>query len=132
MSRGLNKVMIIGRLERDPEMRYTPGGRPVTSFSVATTHSWVSSEGVHHEDTEWFNVVAWGDLALLCHNRVERGKQVYVEGRLKTRSWEDGQGKRHFRTEIVAREVIVLDDPNTEAALLDPYRDDSLSDEYDF
>lgn len=109
MSRGLNKVMIIGQLERDPEMRYTPSGRPVTSFSVATPHNWVSAEGARHEEMEWFNVVAWGELARICYDRLDKGKRVYVEGRLKTRSWEDSQGKRHFRTEIVAKDMIVLD-----------------------
>lgn len=108
MMRGLNKVMIIGTLERDPEMRLTPQNRPVTSFSVATTHDWLSSEGVSHQETEWFNVVAWGDLARLCHNRLQKGAWIYVEGRLKTRSWEDPAGKRHYRTEIVAREVLSL------------------------
>jgi single-strand DNA-binding protein len=104
----MNKVMIIGSLEREPELRYTPGGRPVASFSVATTHSWITSEGAHNEETEWFNVVAWGELARICHSRLSRDTRVYVEGRLKTRSWEDGGGKRHFRTEIVARDMIVL------------------------
>lgn len=113
MSRGLNKVMIIGRMERDPEMRYTPSGRPVTSFSVATAHNWTSSEGERHEETEWFNVVAWGTLAKICYDHLTKGKRVYIEGRLKTRSWEDSEGKRHFRTEIVAREMIVLDDTDT-------------------
>lgn len=108
MRRGLNKVMIIGQLERDPEMRYTPNGTPVTSFSAATRHEWIASDGSKHEELEWFNVVAWGELARECHH-LERHKHVYVEGRLKTRSWEDGQGKRHFRTEIVAQRVILLD-----------------------
>jgi single-strand DNA-binding protein len=110
MQRGLNKVMIIGQLERDPEMRHTPNGRPVTSFSVATPHTWLSAEGVTHQETEWFNVVAWGELARQCHDRLGRGHSIYVEGRLKTRSWEDTAGKRHFRTEIVAKEIILLQD----------------------
>src|SRR4026208_1856642 len=67
MSRGLNKVMVIGHLGRDPEMRYTPGGRPVTSFSVVTTRAWTSAEGERHEESEWFNVVAWGNLAEICN-----------------------------------------------------------------
>lgn len=111
MQHGLNKVMIIGQLERDPEMRYTPTGRPVASFSVATVYSWLSSEGVRHQETEWFNVVAWGDLARQCHDGLERGRSVYVEGRLKTRSWEDPTGKRHYRTEIVAKDVVLMDEP---------------------
>jgi single-strand DNA-binding protein len=96
----------------------------VTSFSVATTHSWVSSDGAQHEETEWFNVVAWGELARLCRDRLERGKWVYIEGRLKTRSWEDGAGKRHFRTEIVARDILLLDDMTDYQSSATEYDDD--------
>ena len=111
MTRGLNKVMIIGRLGRDPEMRYTPSGRPVTSFSVAVTRTWKSSEGERNEETEWFNIVAWGSLAEICKQHLAKGREVYVEGRLQTRSWEDPDGKKHYRTELVAREMIMLDAP---------------------
>ncbi len=114
MARGLNKVMIIGHLGRDPEMRYTPSGRPVTTFSVASTRSWTSSEGQRHEETEWFNVVAWGSLAEICNQHLAKGKQAYVEGRLQTRSWEDNDGNKHYRTEIVAREMLVLDQSRNE------------------
>jgi single-strand DNA-binding protein len=110
MSRGLNKVMIIGHLGRDPEMRYTPSGRPVTSFSVVTTRSWTSAEGERHEESEWFNVVAWGNLAEICNQYLRKGQQAYVEGRLQTRGWEDEEGKKHYRTELVASEMIVLGD----------------------
>jgi len=106
--RGLNKVMIIGYLSRDPEMRYTPAGRPVTSFSVATTRGWTNSNGERREETEWFNVVAWGNLAEICKQRLRKGQQVYIEGRLQTRGWEDAEGKKHFRTELVAQEMIIL------------------------
>lgn len=106
--RGLNKVMIIGYLGRDPEMRYTPTGRPVTSFSVATTRGWTNSNGERREETEWFNVVAWGNLAEICKQRLRKGHQVYIEGRLQTRGWEDAEGKKHFRTELVAQEMIIL------------------------
>ena len=108
MGRGLNKVMLIGNLGRDPEMRYTPSGKPVTSFSVASSRSWVSSDGERREETEWFNVVAWGNLAEICNQHLARGQQVYIEGRLQTRSWEDNNGQRHFRTEVVANEMIIL------------------------
>lgn len=108
MSRGLNKVMIIGELGRDPEMRYTPNGKPVTSFSVTTSRSWVNAEGERREDAEWFNVVAWGNLAEICKQHLTKGQQVYVEGRLQTRGWEDQNGKKHYRTELVANEMIVL------------------------
>ncbi len=110
MGRGLNKVMIIGHLGRDPEMRYTPSGRPVTSFSVATSRSWTSAEGERREETEWFNVVAWGNLAEICKAHLSRNQQVYIEGRLQTRGWEDEEGKKHFRTELVANEMILLGD----------------------
>jgi len=108
MSRGLNKVMVIGHLGRDPEMRYTPSGRPVTSFSVVTTRAWTSAEGERHEESEWFNVVAWGNLAEICNQYLVKSQQVYIEGRLQTRGWEDGEGKKHYRTELVANEMIVL------------------------
>jgi single-strand DNA-binding protein len=108
MSRGLNKVMIIGKLGRNPEMRYTPSGRAVTSFSVATNRSWVNAEGERREETEWFNVVAWGNLAEICKQYLAKGQQVYVEGRLQTRGWEDQNGKKHYRTELVANEMIML------------------------
>ena len=108
MSRGLNKVMIIGHLGRDPEMRYTPSGRPVTSFSVVTTRTWTSAEGERHEESEWFNIVSWGNLAEICNQYLSKGQQVYVEGRLQTRGWEDNDGKKHYRTELVAGEMIML------------------------
>ena len=108
MARGLNKVMIIGHLGRDPEMRYTPSGRPVTTFSVGTTRSWTSSDGERHEETEWFNVVAWESLAEICNHHLRKGQQVYIEGRLQTRCWDGPGGKKQFTTELVAREMIAL------------------------
>jgi len=110
MSRGLNKVMLIGRLGRDPEMRYTPSGRPVTTFSLATSRTWNTSEGERRTETEWFNIVAWGSLAEICKQFLNKGQQVYVEGRLQTRHWEDGEGVKHSVTEIVANEMIMLGD----------------------
>ena len=108
MSRGLNKVMIIGRLGRDPEMRYTPSGRPVTTFNVATTRSWNSSDGERHTETEWFNVVAWGSLAEICKQHLVKSQQVYIEGRIQTRDWEDKEGVKRYTTEIVANQMIML------------------------
>lgn len=110
MSRGLNKVLIIGRLGRDPEMRYTPSGRPVTTFSVATSRTWNTSEGGRRTETEWFNVVAWSNLAEICKQHLSKGRLVYIEGRLQTRHWEDPEGNKHSSTEIVANEMIMLDD----------------------
>ena len=108
MSRGLNKVQIIGHLGRDPEMRYTPSGRPVTTFSVATTRNWNTASGERREETEWFNIVAWGGLAEVCNDYLVKGQQVYIEGRLQTRRWEDDEGNKRSSVEIVAREMIML------------------------
>jgi single-strand DNA-binding protein len=131
MSRGLNKVMVIGHLGRDPEMRYTPSGRPVTSFSVVTTRTWTSAEGERHEESEWFNVVAWGNLAEICNQYLRKSQQVYVEGRLQTRGWEDDEGKKHYRTELVASEMIVLGERRSPAA--SPLSDDrSDADQFAF
>jgi single-strand DNA-binding protein len=130
MSRCLNKVLIIGRLGRDPEMRYTPSGRPVTTFSVGTSRSWNTSDGERRSETEWFNVVAWGNLAEICNQHLTKGQLVYVEGRLQTRQWEDQQGNRHTNTEIVANEMIMLENrrENYSAAS----QDDKQSDEFSF
>jgi single-strand DNA-binding protein len=115
MARGLNKVLLIGNLGCDPEMRYTPSGRPVTSFSLYTSRSWTSADGERREETEWFNIVTWGNLAEICKQYLNKGQQVYIEGRLQTRGWEDESGKKHFRTEVVANEMIMLGQkPSTE------------------
>lgn len=108
MSRGLNKVMIIGHLGRDPEMRYTPSGRPVTTFTVAVSRSWNTVDGERHNETEWFNIVAWGNLAEICKQYLYKGQQVYIEGRLQTRRWEDKEGQKHTSVEIVASEMMML------------------------
>ncbi len=106
--RGLNKVILIGQLGRDPELRYTPSGKAVTSFAVETRRDWFTQDGQKHEEVEWFHVVAWGSLAEICKQHLSRGQQVYIEGRLQTRGWEDSEGRRHYRTEIVASEMIML------------------------
>jgi single-strand DNA-binding protein len=105
---GLNKVMIIGNLGRDPEMRYTPNGSPVTSFSVAVSRSW-TKDGEQQEETEWFNVECWEKLAELANQYLAKGRQVYIEGRLRTRSWDDkNTGEKRYRTELIARELVFL------------------------
>ena len=107
-NRGLNKVMIIGNLGREPEMRFTPSGRPVTTFTVATSRSWNTADGERHTDTEWFNVVTWGNLAEICKQYLTKGQQVYIEGRLQTRRWEDKEGVKRATVEIVATEMMML------------------------
>ena len=104
----LNRVMVVGNLGRDPEMRYTPGGQAVTSFSLAATRTWTSVAGERRNLTEWFNVVSWGSLAEICNQYLTKGRRVYVEGELRTRGWEQPDGRKHFRTELVANEMIML------------------------
>jgi single-strand DNA-binding protein len=110
MTRGLNKVLIIGRVGRDPEMRYTTSGRPVTTFNVSTSRSWNTSDGVRRSETEWFNVVAWSNLAEISKQHLSKDCLVYIEGRLQSRHWEDDNGNRHTSTEIVANDLIRLDE----------------------
>ena len=110
MSRGLNKVMIIGNLGKEPELRYTPSGRPVTTFSVAVSRTWKGTNGEHRSETEWFKIVAWGKLADLCKEYLNKGQQVYIEGRLQTRRWEDKEGQQRTTVEVVANEMTMLGD----------------------
>lgn len=105
--RSLNKVMIIGNLGRDPEVKYLPSGQAVANFSVATNESWSGKEGKQEERTEWHRVVAFGKLAEICGEYLSKGKQVYIEGRLQTRSWEQ-DGQKRYTTEVVARDLLML------------------------
>ena len=109
MARGLNKVMLIGNLGKDPEMKYTPSGMPVTTFSVAVRRNWRTPEGENREETEWFRVVAWQKLAETCNEYLRKGSKVYIEGRLQTRKWTDQQGQERTMTEVVANEMVMLD-----------------------
>jgi single-strand DNA-binding protein len=107
MARGLNKVMLIGRLGADPEIRYTQSGTAVANFNLATNHG-VKKGDQWEEATEWHRVVAWDRLAEICNQYMNKGTQVYVEGRLQTREWQDRDGNRRWTTEIVAREIQLL------------------------
>ncbi|MDA1169409.1 MAG: single-stranded DNA-binding protein [bacterium] len=105
----LNKVMIIGRLTRDPEARTTPQGTPITSFSIATGRVWKDQNGVQQEKTEFHNVVAWRRLAEITAQYLAKGRQIYIEGYLQTQSWDDKtSGQKRYRTEIVAENMIML------------------------
>ncbi len=106
---GVNKVIIIGNLGRDPEIKYTQGNVPVANFTVATTENWKDKQsGEWNEKTEWHRIVAWRHLAERCERFLRKGKQVYVEGRLETRKWEDRDGNTRYTTEIIARELQML------------------------
>lgn len=104
----LNKVMLIGRLTRNPEARTTPQGITVTSFSIATNRVWKDNSGNQQDRTEFHNIVAWRRLGEICAQYLSKGRQVYIEGHLQTRSWDDQTGKKQYRTEIVADNMIML------------------------
>jgi single-strand DNA-binding protein len=110
MAGSLNKVMLIGNVGRDPEMRYTQSGEPVTTFSIATNRRVRgTADGQFQDETEWHNIVAWGKLAEQCNEYLTKGRKVFVEGRLQTRSWDGQDGQKRFRTEIVANTMLMLD-----------------------
>lgn len=111
MASSLNKVMIIGNVGKDPELRYTPDGTPTARFSVAVTRRWNTPDGERKEETEWFTVVAWRKLAEICGNYVQKGRKVYVEGRLQTRRWTDPQGVEKRFVDLIASDVQLLDRP---------------------
>lgn len=114
---GLSKATIIGNLGGDPEMRYTPAGRPFTSFSVACSRTYTTAEGERREETEWFRVTAWAKLAELCSQFLSKGRRVYIEGRLSSRTWEGADGQKRFSLEITASEMQLLDSrPTTDRA----------------
>ncbi len=109
MARGINKVILVGNLGRDPETRYTQGGQPVTNFSVATSESWRDkSSGQSQERTEWHNIVCFARLAEVASQYLRKGSKVYIEGSLRTTNWEK-DGHKNYRTEIIAREMQMLD-----------------------
>jgi single-strand DNA-binding protein len=118
MAKSLNKVMLIGNLGKDPELRYTTSGVAVATFSLATNESWKDQDGNLQERTEWHNIVAWKKLAEICGEWLKKGKKVYIEGRIQTRSYDDkNTGAKKYITEIVAENMIMLDGrPGGEAA----------------
>jgi single-strand DNA-binding protein len=105
----LNKVMLIGRLGQDPEIRYTQSGSAVANVTIATNDYWTDKQGGKQERTEWHSLVLWGKLADLAQSYLKKGSQVYVEGRLQTRDWEDQQGQKHYKTEVVVTTMQFLD-----------------------
>jgi len=105
----VNKMIVIGNLGGEPEMRFTPAGRPVTSFNVATNWRYTTAEGERKEETEWFSVVTWGKLAEQCNQFLAKGRLVYIEGRLRMHTWEGQDGQKRYRNEIVASRVSFLD-----------------------
>jgi single-strand DNA-binding protein len=123
MSGSLNRVMLIGRLGRDPEMRYTPSGQPVANFSLATDESYKDKGGQKVEKSEWHRIVAWGKQAEFCGNYLAKGRLVYVEGKLETRKWTDKDGAEKYTTEIRADRVMGLDSKQDARGGYDPEQD---------
>ena len=132
----LNKVMLIGRLTKKPELKTTTTGQSVTSFSVVTNRSWKDKEGNKQEKAEFHNTVAWGKLAEICEQYLDKGKKVYVEGRLQTRDWEGQDGVKRYRTEVVLDNMIMLDRAGAapsknsdDAIVIEPVNDMESTDE---
>jgi single-strand DNA-binding protein len=105
---GINKVILVGNLGKDPEIRHTPNGQAVANFSIATSESWTDKNGQKQERTEWHRIVVWGKLAELCGKYLSKGRQCFVEGKLQTRSWDDKDGQKKYTTEIIASTVQFL------------------------
>ena len=106
---GVNKVILVGNLGSDPEVRSTPGGQRVANFRLATSRQWTGQDGQRQEKTEWHSIVAWGKLADICERYLQKGKQVYVEGRLETRNWQDKEsGQTRYKTEIICETMQML------------------------
>jgi single-strand DNA-binding protein len=104
----LNKILLIGHLGKDPEIRYTPDGSPVATFSLATSENWTDKNGSRQEHTEWHNIVAWNRLADLSKRFLAKGRQVYVEGRIRSREWSDREGNKRRTTEVIASQMVLL------------------------
>jgi single-strand DNA-binding protein len=110
----VNKVILVGRLGRDAELRFTPQGTPVANVSLATDRTWTDAEGATHKETEWHTVIIWGKLAESSQEHLTKGRLIYVEGRLHTRSWEDEQQAKHSRTEVIVEDLRYLDYPRSQ------------------
>jgi single-strand DNA-binding protein len=113
MGKSINKVILVGRLGRDPELKYTASGVPFCRFSMATDEGWTDkASGEKTEKTEWHNIVAWDKLAEICSNYLAKGRMVYIEGSLQTREWDDQDGNKKKTTEIRARDMVLLGSPS--------------------
>ncbi len=129
MSRTLNKVMLIGNVGRDPELKFTPSGIPVTSFRLATSETWKDREGSIQEHTDWHTIVAWRGLAEVINKLVSKGSRVYIEGRIQTRTFDDKSGNRRHVVEVLADNMLLLD-PKGKSN--DDYDSEDSSDEYSY
>jgi single-strand DNA-binding protein len=115
MAGGVNKVILVGNLGADPEVRFTPSGQAVANFRIATSENWTDKAGQKQERTEWHRIVVWGKLGELCGEYLAKGRQCFVEGRLQTREWTDKENKKNYTTEVVGSNVVFLGGPRGEA-----------------
>ncbi|MDP9237722.1 MAG: single-stranded DNA-binding protein [Chloroflexota bacterium] len=122
----LNKVMLIGNLGKDPEMKYTANGKAVTTFTIACNRTYNAADGERREETDWFDIVAWDKLAEQCSQFLQKGRKAYVEGRLQRRSWDGQDGQKHYRTEVVANTVLFLDSAGGGAARMERSDEDGV------
>jgi single-strand DNA-binding protein len=129
---GVNKVIIVGRLGADPEVKAVGQGSTVTRLNIATSENWMGKDGQKQERTEWHRIVVWGKLAEICGKHLSKGRQVYVEGRLQTRKWEDQQGQTKYTTEIVANTVQFLGSANGERSADNGSAKNSGAEEFGF
>jgi len=123
---GVNKVILIGNLGKDPELRYTPAGQPVATFSLATSERFTDRSGQRQDRTEWHTVVAWGKLGELVNQYLKKGRSAYIEGRITTRSWDDKDGNKRYKTEIVANQVQFLGSAGGQSGDSGPGMDQSM------
>lgn len=114
MANGINKVILIGNLGGDPEVRYLANGDAVCNFSIAVNESWKDKDGQKQEKTEWVNIVVWKKLAEVCAEYLKKGKQVYIEGKIQTRKWDDKEGNKRYSTEVLAHQMQMLNDSPTD------------------
>ncbi len=132
MSRTLNKVMLIGNVGRDPDLKHTPSGIPVITFRIATTETWKNREGKMHEHTDWHTVVAWRGLAEIINKLVRKGSRIYIEGRLQTRQFDDKEGNRRYVVEVLADNMLLLDSKKERYGSGNHNHNDSPQDDYDY
>ena len=107
--RSINKVILVGNLTRDAEIKQTNGGQPIATFGLATNREWVTRDGQKHTSSEFHELAAWGSLAEICGQYLKKGKLIYIEGYLKTRSWDTAEGVKKFRTEVIVQDMIMLE-----------------------
>ncbi len=127
----VNKVILIGNLGRDPELRYTQDKKPVVNFSLATQEVWTGKDGQRSERTEWHSIVVWGKLAEICKDYLTTGRQIYVEGRLATRSYTDKTGQKRYKTEVIASQVVFLGSAQGDLPKTPPVAEEKLSPQED-